>query len=80
VKLYLLGKSDTPGAFFVDVGVSWAAHMERSGVAGCADLECVSIHRAENHTDSFSIAFSDIFLYYIINMLTPLPVRTARSG
>jgi len=27
-----------------------------------------------------SIAFSGIFLYYVLNMLTPLPVRTARSG
>ena len=27
-----------------------------------------------------SIAFSCIFIYYVINMLTPLPVRTARSG
>jgi len=27
-----------------------------------------------------SIAFSCIFIYYATNMLTPLPVRTARSG
>jgi hypothetical protein len=27
-----------------------------------------------------SIAFSCIFIYYVANMLTPLPVRTARSG
>ena len=27
-----------------------------------------------------SIAFSCIFIYYAIKMLTPLPVRTARSG
>ena len=85
--------SGCAGRHRLGLGVGLAAQTERSGVLRLCGFGWVGlamskvgkmILRMGRFLDGdeilISIAFSCIFFYYVLNMLTPLPVRTARSG